>query len=374
MKKINMAEPYFTEGEKEIIKKEVSKILDTSLSMGPNVLKFQEEFSKKIKANYSVAMNSCTSALEAAIQFFNVDNEEVIIPCQSFIATAMAVILSGGKPVFAEIEKNTLNLNFEDVRKKINSRTKGVVLVHMAGTISPDIFDLVKLCKDNNLFLIEDAAHTPGAFIDGNHAGTIGDVGCFSFYPSKIITCGEGGMLSTSNERIYKFARSYQNRGRDMEIKEEIYVNKGRNVRMTEMSALLGRIQLNNLENFIAKRKKIASFYIEFLKNNKNLFLVVPSNLENSSFWKFPIILSNHINRDKVILNLNKRGIQADAAYKPPLHLQPVIKNLLNVKKGHLKFSESILEKHLCLPCHQNMTIDDAKYVVKNLSEIINQQ
>ena len=158
-----------------------------------------------------------------------------------------------------------------------------------------------------------------------------------------------------------------------MEIKEEIYVNKGRNVRMTEMSALLGRIQLNNLENFIAKRKKIASFYIEFLKNNKNLFLVVPSNLENSSFWKFPIILSNHINRDKVILNLNKRGIQADAAYKPPLHLQPVIKNILNVDKGHLKFSESILGKHLCLPCHQNMTIDDAKYVVKNLSEIINQ-
>lgn len=371
MKKINMADPYFSQEEKEKIKIEVSKILDTSLSMGPNVFKFQEEFSKKINVNYSIAMNSCTSALEAAIQFFNVNNEEVIIPCQSFIATAMAVILSGGRPVFAEIKKDTLNLDIDDVRKKINSRTKGVVLVHMAGTISPDIFDLVKLCKDNNLFLIEDAAHTPGAFIDGKHAGTIGDAGCFSFYPSKIITCGEGGMLTTSNEKISKFARSYQNRGRDMEINEEIYINKGRNVRMTEMNALLGCIQLNNLENFIAKRKSIASFYIEALKDIKNLYLVVPKNLDNSSFWKFPIILSDQYNRDKVIIDLNERGIQADAAYKPALHLQPIIKNLLNIEKGHLKFSESILEKHLCLPCHQNMTIDDAKYVVKNLLEII---
>lgn len=371
MKKIYMADPHFTQAEKEKIKKELSKILDTSLSMGPNVLKFQEEFSKKINVSYSIAMNSCTSALEAAIQSFDVNNREVIVPCQSFIATAMAVILSGGKPVFAEIKKDTLNIDIDDVRKKINKRTKGVILVHMAGTISPDIFDLVKLCKDNNLFLIEDAAHTPGAFIQGKHAGTIGDVGCFSFYPSKIITCGEGGMLTTSNEKIFKFAKSYQNRGRDMDVNEEIYVNKGRNVRMTEINALLGRIQLKNLEKFIAKRKEIASFYIKCLKDNKNLYLVAPTDLNNSSFWKFPIILSDQFNRDKVILYLNKRGIQADAAYKPALHLQPVIKNLFKIKRGYLKFSENILEKHLCLPCHQNMTIQDAKYIVDNLLEII---
>ena len=123
-----------------------------------------------------------------------------------------------------------------------------------------------------------------GAKINGQHAGTIGDVGCFSFYPSKIITCGEGGMLTTNNPKIASFARSYQNRGRDMNAREEIYINPGRNVRMQNLVRYLVQIQLKKLNLYLKQRRKIAKFYINKLKDCKKIFLVVPKKLENSSF------------------------------------------------------------------------------------------
>ena len=371
MKTINMAEPFFTYEEKERVKQEVSKILDSSLSMGPNVIEFQREFAKKMKINHSIAMNSCTSALEAAVQYFDVAGKEVIVPCQSFIATAMAVILSGGKPVFAEIKKETMNIDIDDVKKKINSNTKGIIAVHMAGNISSDFYDLYDFCKSNDLFLIEDAAHTPGSKLNQKYSGTIGDVGCFSFYPSKIITCGEGGMLTTENDEIANFAKSYQNRGRDMSANEEVYSYPGRNVRMTEISALLGRIQLENLDKYLENRRRIASIYISALSDHDEMYLVVPKNLNQSSFWKFPIILNDKFNRDNILMQLNSGGIKADAAYKPPLHLQPVIKNIFEIKDNHLPFSEKLLRQHICLPCHQRMSDDDARYVVDTLLKAI---
>ncbi len=371
MKKINIAEPHFTIKDKIKIKHELTNILDGSLSMGPNVKLFEKQFSKKINTKYAIAMNSCTSALEAALQFFNVKNKEVLVPSQSFIATAMAVTLSGGTPIFCEIKKETLNIDINDIKKKVSKKTKGLIIVHMAGTISSDIMQILDFCKKNKLFLIEDAAHTPGAIINGKQAGSIGDVGCFSFYPTKIITSGEGGMLTTSKKNIANFARSYQNRGRDIFNKNEVYVNPGRNVRMTEISALLGRIQLSKLDKNLKRRRDIAKIYINSFKRLKDVFLVTPKKLNQSSFWKFPIILGSKYDRDKIIKKLMKKGVQADAAYKPPLHLQPVIKKIYNIKKGHLPFSENILKRHLCLPCHQNMTTEDAKYVVNNFLEIL---
>ena len=152
----------------------------------------------------------------------------------------------------------------------------------MAGTISSDIMQILDFCKKNKLFLIEDAAHTPGAIINGKQAGSIGDVGCFSFYPTKIITSGEGGMLTTSKKNIANFARSYQNRGRDIFNKNEVYVNPGRNVRMTEISALLGRIQLSKLDKNLKRRRDIAKIYINSFKRLKDVFLVTPKKLNQT--------------------------------------------------------------------------------------------
>ena len=366
-----MASPSFSRIDKAKIHKELDKILDYKLSMGPNVKEFENAFAKRLKINHAIAMNSCTSTLEAALNYYNIKGKEVIIPTQTFIATGMAVYHAGGIPRFAEIEKKTMSIDYEDVKKRINKNTVGVIIVHMAGTLSDDIFKLKKLCRENNLFLIEDAAHTPGAKIKSREAGTIGDIGCFSFYPSKVLTAGEGGMLITNSNKIAKFTRSYQNRGANMSSKKEIYINPSRNVRMTEFAALLGKTQLEHLDLFLKNRRKIASRYKNKLSNNKKFDIVLPERLEQSACWKIPLILSKKINRDRVISKLHERNIFADKAYDPPLHLQPVMRKIFGTFKGQLPKSEKILCSSICLPSHQDMTNEDADYVCKNFLEIL---
>jgi len=371
MQKIQMASPYFSNNDKEEIHKELDQILDNKLSMGPNVKKFEENFAKRLSVNHAIGMNTCTSTLEAALSYYNVKNKEVIIPTQTFIATGMAVYHSGAKPVFAEISKENLSIDFEDIKKKVNSKTAGIIVVHMAGYISDDIFKIKKFCDENSLFLIEDSAHAPGSKINNHEAGTIGHIGCFSFYPTKVITSGEGGMLVTNCNDISMFARSYQNRGADISLNYELYINPSRNVRMTEFSALLGRIQLKHLDKFLSKRRNIGLTYKKILENSDYLKLILPDNMEQTTCWKVPIILDSRFDRNYVLDQLQKNNIFADKAYDPPLHLQPVMKKIFKSYEGLLPASEAILSKNICLPSHQGMTIDDVNYVCKKLIQIL---
>ena len=296
-KKITMADPHFDSIDRERIHREVDNILDAALSMGPNVVAFQKEFAEKMNVRHAIAMNSCTSTLEAALLAHQIKGKEVIVPSQTFVATGMAVHLSGGTPVFAEISPETMCLDIDDVKSKITQNTAGIVIVHMTGIVTPNIMKFKNFCEENNLFLIEDAAHSPGAILNDQYAGTIGDVGCFSFFPSKVMTSGEGGMLVTNDDAIARFAKSYQNRGRDMSSKVEIYTMPGRNVRMTEMSALLGRIQLEKLDDFLKKRRALAAVYQRELFGVNGIDILIPKDLKSSSFWKVPIILHNKIDR-----------------------------------------------------------------------------
>ena len=372
MQKINMAAPFFTQEDRDWIHREVDIILSGSLSMGPNVKDFESEFADRIGVKYAIAMNSCTSALEAALLAKGASGREVIIPAETFIATGMAVHLVGAKPVFAEISESTLCLDLEDVKTRVTSQTAGVILVHMAGLITPDVLALRQFCDENELFLIEDAAHAPGARFGGREAGTFGHIGCFSFFPSKVITSGEGGMLTTDDGQIANYARSFQNRGRDMEAVEEQFVIPGRNVRMSEISALLGRVQLSHLDEFLTKRRQLAKIYISELSKLNELRLIVPDLLENSSFWKFPLLLNPMLNRELITKEMADAGVVVDSAYQPALHLQPVFRNLYSTSNGLLPRTEEILRHHLCLPCHQGMTENDVIYVAKVLKKIIN--
>lgn len=371
MKKIKMADPYFNQSDRQSIHEGIDEILSGSLSMGPNVNAFENEFAKKIGVRHAIAMNSCTSALEVALIAKNVIGREVIIPSETFIATAMAVHLAGGIPVFAEISESTLCLDFNDIKSKINSKTAGVILVHMAGLITPDIFELRQFCDQHKLFLIEDVAHALGASYENFMAGSFGNIGCFSFYPTKIITCGEGGMLTTNEDKVADIARSLQNRGKDIHSSGEIYTIPGRNIRMTEMSALLGRVQLSHLEDFIKRRRALASIYANELSGFENFSILFPKIIESSSFWKFPIIVNQFIDRDSIMQSLINEGVEVDKAYYPPVHLQPVFSNLYGTYKGMLPKTENILNRHIFLPCHPRMSDKDAIFVTHTLKDAI---
>jgi len=371
MRKINMADPHFDEKDRKWIHQEIDVILDGKLSMGPNVHAFEQEFAARVGVRYAIAMNSCTSVLEAVLHFYGVSDREVIIPSETFIATGMAVHLAGGKPVFSEILESTLCLDLEDVKRKMTSKTAGVIIVHMTGMITPDVLEFRKFCDDNKLFLIEDAAHSPGARLLGKEAGSFGHAGCFSFFPTKVITSGEGGMLTTDDEAMAIFARSYQHRGRDMQSQAEQYSMPGRNVRMTEMSALIGRVQLSHLDTFLAQRRHLASIYKRELSGVLEVTLILPTALESSSFWKMPLLLGTRLDRAMITSNMAKVGIAVDSAYQPALHLQPVFQELYGFTKGMLPVTEAILERHLCLPCHPRVSEEDAIYVAAELVKAI---
>ena len=371
IKAIKMADPHFDSKDRERIHREVDNILDSALSMGPNVVAFQKEFAERMNVRHAIAMNSCTSTLEAALLAHQIKGKEVIVPSQTFVATGMAVHLSGGTPVFAEISPETMCLDIDDVKSKITHNTAGIVIVHMTGIITPNIMKFKNFCEEHNLFLIEDAAHSPGAILNDKYAGTIGDVGCFSFFPSKVMTSGEGGMLVTNDDAMARFAKSYQNRGRDMSSKVEIYTMPGRNVRMTEMSALLGRIQLEKLDDFLKKRRALAAVYQRELFGVDGIDVLIPKDLKSSSFWKVPIILNSEIDRSVLTQHMLSNGITVDWAYNPPLHLQPVFMDLYQTFQGQLPITESCLARHICLPCHPRMEEKDAFYVAQVLKDFL---
>ena len=182
MRQIKMADPYFGEEDRKWIHREIDAILDSSLSMGQHVQAFEREFATRVGVRHAVAMNSCTATLEAALLSRNVAGREVILPAETFVATGVAVHLAGAIPVFAEISDLTLCLDLEDVARRVTLRTAGVIIVHMAGLITPDIVKLRQFCDEKGLFLIEDAAHSPGARHGGREAGSFGHAGCFSFF------------------------------------------------------------------------------------------------------------------------------------------------------------------------------------------------
>lgn len=368
-KKINMASPYFCDEDRKLIHGELDSILSNTLSMGPNVARFEKAFSEKIGVEHSIAMNSCTSALEAVLQYIGVAGHEVIVPSQTFIATGMAVYLSGGTPVFAEISDKTFCLDLEDVKRRVTKKTVAIILVHMAGLLTPDILEFRDFCDNHGLFLIEDAAHTPGAQLQGRQAGSFGHAGCFSFYSTKILAAGEGGMVTTNNSEIANFARSYQLRGRDLNSKSELYIMPGRNVRMTELTALLGWTQLGHLDDFLIRRRRVASIYLKQLADINNLKIIMPRELTSSSFWKVPVLLDSSLDRDLIIDLMSKVGISIDSAYNPPMHLQPVFRQLYGNLEGLLPKTEKILSTHICLPCHSQMSDEDALRVCAELKK-----
>lgn len=372
MFKVNMAAPYFSEADRIWIHKEVDAILNGALSMGPNVQLFEAEFAQYINVKHAIAVNSCTTALEIALLFHDIKGKEVILPAETFIATGMAVHLAGGIPVFAEISKSTFCLDLNDVEKRISSKTAGIILVHMAGLITPNIEDFKRFCDERGLFLIEDAAHSPGASLYHKKAGSFGHVGCFSFFPTKVITAGEGGMLTTNCNDMASFARSLQHRGRDLCEKKELYIRAGRNSRMTEMAALLGRVQLSHIDEFLQRRREIALMYEKGLKKISDIELIFPTTDFNaSSFWKVVVLLNQTIDRQHITTKMHQAGIAVDWAYQPALHLQPVFKNLYQTKEGMLPITENLLSRHLCLPCHPRMTNAEVMFVAETLKETL---
>lgn len=335
------------------------------LTDGPNVKAFEKEFADYVGVKHAVAVNSGTSALEIALRFYKLKGREVIVPTNTFVATPNSVIFAGGKPVFADIREDTLCIDPEDVKEKISSRTAGVIVVHIAGLVCPQIRELHEICEDRDLFLLEDAAHAHGAMIDGKKAGSLGDGGCFSFYPTKVMTTGEGGMITTDNEELAEAALCMRTHGQDA---KRMMVMLGHNWRMGEIAAIMGKNQLGNLEAFVRKRSEIARQYERLLVDIKEISLFkTPANIRHS-YYKYPLKVKGGIYVEKLALTLkNDYGVETGNIYYPPCHLHPFYMKNFGMKEGGLPISENVLKRVICLPMHAGLAKEDAEYVSEAL-------
>jgi perosamine synthetase len=370
-KRVFSAAPFFDEQSIESILNEIKLVLKSGVLIdGPHTQKFEKEFAEYIGTKHAVAVSSGTSALEIMLRFLDIEGKNVIVPTNTFVATPNSVLFSGGKPVFADIAEDTLCVDVDDVKRKITPKTAGIIVVHIAGLICPQMNELRKFCQDNDLFLIEDAAHAHGATIDGRKAGVLCDGGAFSFYPTKIMTTGHGGMITTNDENMAVAARSMRNHGLDS---ERIMRLIGDNWCMSEVTAVIGEYQLAKLEDFVRKRNEIAQCYETALRNIAEVSIFrTPSNIRHS-YYKYPLRLSNRVDRDTVASALkNEFGIDTGSIYYPPCHLHPWYKQNLGTREGDLPVSETLLKQVLCLPMHLGITEKTVQYVTDALEISIN--
>jgi dTDP-4-amino-4,6-dideoxygalactose transaminase len=364
---------YFPAEDIAAIKVEVEKILQSGmLTLGEYTKNFETEYAKMCRTRYAVAVNSGTGALEVALRSVGLRaGDEVLVPTNTFTATVAAVVFAGGKPVFTDIDPESLCITAEEVRRRLTPKTRGVIVVHIGGLVCPDIFEIKKICEDEGFFLIEDAAHAHGSLIDGKPAGSLGDAGCFSFYPTKVMTTGEGGMVTTDSEEIAEKALILRDQGKE-NFNSNIIVELGYNWRMDEISAAIGLVQIKRLPEIIRKRNNVARLYDEKLSNIKGIKAQrVPKNILHN-YYKYTVFLDRVIDRDGFKQKLRELGVRCGGeVYWPPCHLQPVYQRLLGVKPGDFPLSEDATRRKVCLPMYAQMTYDDVNYVVEKVNYVL---
>ena len=362
---ITIARSYFPDEDIQVFLQEAPRILRGRVSMGTWFERFQEAAARAQETRFACATNSCTAALEIALLACGVKpGDRVAVPAQTFIATGMAVHNIGAVPIFCDIRKETLCMNPDDLVRRWGD-VKAVIVVHFGGLISSDIVRIAEMCRQQHIALIEDAAHAHGARYGGKAAGAFGEAACFSFYPTKILTCGEGGMVVTNSEAVEVVCRSYQFRGQDLsQPGEQFALPYGRNIRMPEFSALLGVLQYKRLDDFIAQRRAVAAVYNELLAQESSIFIPAAPPACFHSYWLYPIVLPGGVNREALQKQcLELWNINISWSYFPPLHLMPVFKSLYGCMPGMLPVAEDVLARIVCLPVHPRMSVDDASYV-----------
>jgi perosamine synthetase len=367
---IEFARPYFSDKDIEEINRRTKRILKSGwLTSGPTVKEFENFFTNFIGTKYAIAVNSCTAALHIGLLTLKIKSgDEVIVPANTFVATANAVLYVGAKPVFADSDPNTFNISPTEVQNKISTKTRAIIVVHLAGNPC-DMAEIMKIADDKNIPVIEDCAHALGSKYRGKSCGGIGKIGCFSFYPTKIITTSEGGVITTNSDVIAEKARQIRNHGRASFGPSEI-TELGFNYRLSEIHAALGLSQIKHIHSFIRQRNKIAEAYNRELRKIKWL---QPQRVNEGNFCSYYAYILKvkkgaPITRDGLRNILEKRGIMTSVLYHP-VHLQPFYVKLFNQSKAQLPVAEDLGANSLALPIYNGMKIKDANRVIEAVKE-----
>lgn len=349
------------------------------ITTGPKVDEFEREFARYIGCEFAVAVNSGTSALDIAVASLGLEKgSEVITTPFTFVATTNALLYNGLMPVFADIQGDTCNINPTDIKRRITDKTRAIVYVDYAGQPC-DIDEIKEIATENNLYLIEDAAHACGAEYKGKKVGNFADLTVFSFHPVKHITTGEGGMVTTDNEELYERMRLLRNHGIDKTALERFgagaswsYDMKllGRNYRITDFQCALGISQLKKLDAFIKRRRELAGIYNQAFADVDQLTIPYVKPDIKHVWHIYTILLSREINRDNLFNSLRAKNIGVNVHYMP-IYRFSYYREHFDFKPQDFPVTEDVFSRTMTLPLYPRMSEEDLQRVISAARQIL---
>jgi len=368
---------------REEIKGVTEAIKSGWITMGPKTIEFEYKFKVYLGVKHAIAVNSCTAALHLALDAIGLkQGDEVILPTMTFTATAEIVCYFKAKPVFVDVEKDTLNIDHTKIENKISSRTKAIITVDYGGQ-PVNYTEIKKIAKKYKLFIIEDAAHSLPSLYKGRKVGTLSDITCFSFYATKTLTTGEGGMIVTNNSRWAKRMKIMRLHGMNKDAWKRYgkggnwyyeVVGAGYKYNTTDINSAIGIVQLGKLDLMWKKRQAIAKMYYHAFKNMPELTALTIKN-DRITSWHLYVIKLNlamlSINRSEFISKLTKKGIYTSVHFIP-LYRHPFYRNKFNYKRSDFPNSEWAYKRIVSLPIYPGMTNKEVKYVIHEIKRIIN--
>ncbi|HDI12144.1 MAG TPA: DegT/DnrJ/EryC1/StrS family aminotransferase [Candidatus Bathyarchaeota archaeon] len=357
-------------GEEEIeavIQVLKSGILTSGLGNGPNVVKFEKAFAEYVKSKHAIAVNSGTAALHAALLAIGVSKEdEVILPSFTFVATAEMVVLAGAKPIFVDINPETYTIDPSKIEEAITEKTKAVIPVDLYG-LSADMKAIREIAEKHDLKIIEDAAQAHGALYRGEPPGKFADITCWSFYASKNMTTGEGGMITTDNDELAEKLRCLRSHGEREKYHSQML---GHNYRMPEIEAAIGYVQLKKLPNFLEKRRKNAEQLTKRLRECSELLLPNEPEGYRHSWYLYTVRLKNAdaAKRNAFANQLRKRGIEVGIYYHTPIHMMDFYRQFGVCR---LPETERAAQQVLSLPVHPGVSEEQVNFIVENVVQLL---
>lgn len=330
------------------------------LTEGQVTRKFELSVSQYVKSKFAIATTSATTALHSVFECINIKGKKVLVSDFTFPATVDAIILARGIPVLADVDKETMNITREIVEKTNFKNISIIEPVSIFGNpLEKEFYNLKK-----KMFIVEDAATSLGTKLGTNFVGSLAHVSCFSFHPRKIITTGEGGMITTNNKELERKIRSFKAFGK----KGKEFVEIGTNYKISDIQSAIGIIQLKKIEKIIKKRQMMAKIYFEMLNKIDHIKIQKPTKNSRHTYQTFVCIISKPNLRNKIIQKLAKNNIETQIGTYA-LHCLPAFNKCL--KDGKLKNSEFLYKNSLALPMHEELTIKDQEYICKSIEKII---
>ena len=326
---------------------------------------FESEFASYCGAAYGVGVNSGTDALHMAMRAIGVGpQDEVIVPAFTFIATVLAVSYTGAKPVMVDVQDSTYNMDPKKFEESITKNTKAVIVVHLYGQPA-DMDEILSIAKKHNIAVVEDACQAHGTSYKGKKVGSIGDLGCFSFYPTKSLGAfGDGGMVTTDNKEIYEKILMLRDYGRTDRYNHAF---KGYNTRLDTVQAVILSAKLKRLDSWNSMRAKMADLYIKLLDDKKEIIVPVTKEDRIHIYQTFVVRVPN---RDKILDAMKEKGVGVLIHYPIPLHLQEAYKDL-GYKNGDFSISEEVGNSILSLPMFPHISEEQVKYVATTLKSLL---